>query len=89
MSREEERNTTAHKIAWEYTKHYDPLLSKESWCEMAVRDAIDWFDQHPREGLWDAEKVITWIALHAELYGGFNQGKLNSMCEDLRKAMED
>lgn len=50
--------------------------------------AIEWADQHPRKGLWDNEKVIEWIALHAELYGGFNQGKLNSMCDDLRKAME-
>jgi hypothetical protein len=44
---------------------------------------------HEEEYEWDAEKVITWIALHAELYGGFNQGKLNSMCEDLRKSMEE
>ena len=22
----------AHQIAWEMSKHYDPLLSKESWC---------------------------------------------------------
>lgn len=57
MTREEERYTIAHKIAWEYTKHYDPLLSKESWCEMAARDAIDWADKHPKEGLWDNEKV--------------------------------
>lgn len=55
----------------------------------ALQDLADWKDQHPRKGLWDSEKVITWIALHAELYGGFNQNKLNSMCEDLTKAMED
>ena len=35
----------AHEIAWQHTKHYDPLLSKESWCEMAAREAIDWADE--------------------------------------------
>lgn len=49
----------------------------------------EWADQHPREGFWNSKKVIEWIALHAELYGGFNQCKLNSMCEDLIKAMEE
>lgn len=57
--------------------------------ELSIGKGISWADQNPRKGLWDADEVITWIALHAELYGGFNQGKLNSMCEDLRKAMED
>lgn len=45
MNREEERNVIAHEIAWQHTKHYDPLLSKESWCEMAAREAIDWSDK--------------------------------------------
>lgn len=46
-------------------------------------------DTEEREWLWDADKVIEWISLHAELYGGFNKGKLDSMCEDLRKTMEE
>lgn len=28
----------AHQIAWEASKNYDPLLSKEAWCEMAALD---------------------------------------------------
>lgn len=32
----------AHQIAWETSKHYDPLLSKESWCEMAALDMASW-----------------------------------------------
>jgi len=47
MTRQEQRNEIAHKIAWENSKHYDPLLCKEAWCEMAARDAIDWADEHP------------------------------------------
>ena len=34
----------AHKIAWEYTKHYDPTCSKQEWCEMAAIDMANWKD---------------------------------------------
>lgn len=47
MNRKEKRDMIAHKIAWQHTKCYDPLLSKESWCEIAAREAIDWADEHP------------------------------------------
>ena len=32
----------AHQIAWEMSKDYDPLLSKEAWCEMAALDMAFW-----------------------------------------------
>lgn len=35
----------AHQIAWETSKHYDPSLSKESWCEMAALDMASWFEK--------------------------------------------
>ena len=35
------------------------------------------------------EKMINWLALHAELYGSFNGGKLNEMAIAMKKAMED
>ena len=35
----------AHQIAWEMSKHYDPLLSKESWCEMAALDMASWLEK--------------------------------------------
>ena len=35
----------AHQIAWETSKHYDPLLSKESWCEMAALDMASWLEK--------------------------------------------
>lgn len=81
MTREEEIKEAAKKL--ELINMNTPLIGI-----IAIQGA-EWADKHPRKGLWDKEKVITWIALHAELYGGFNQGKLNSMCEDLRKAMEN
>lgn len=71
-------------------KQASNLVFKIRLCpRTAFIRGAQWADQHPRRGLWDSKKVIEWIALHAELYGGFNQSKLNSMCEDLRKAMED
>lgn len=35
------------------------------------------------------ETVTNWLALNAEIYGGFNHGKLNEMVENCRKAMEE
>ena len=38
---------------------------------------------------WMIEKAVTWLALHAEMYGGFNYGKLNEMVENFKQAMEE
>lgn len=73
----------AHEIAWQHTKHYDPLLSKESWCEMAAREAIEWADKHPKEGLWDKEKVLEWAYENIV----FDDSEL--IIEDLINAMEE
>ena len=35
----------AHQIAWETSKDYDPLLSKEAWCEMAALDMASWLEK--------------------------------------------
>lgn len=35
------------------------------------------------------EKVMEWLSLNAEFYGGFNGGKLNEMVCKLKKAMEE
>lgn len=32
----------AHEIAWEYTKHYDPIACKQEWCEMAAREGANY-----------------------------------------------
>ena len=57
----------------------------------------DWKDQHPRKGLWDAEKVCKYLENHAGHYMTLENdedGELQSvfyqkgLIEDLRKAME-
>ena len=35
------------------------------------------------------EKAMKWMALNAEMYGGFNHGKLNEMVENFKKAMKE
>ena len=51
----------AHQIAWETSKHYDPLLSKESWCEMAALDMASWLkkqgEQKPAESTKDYHDI--------------------------------
>lgn len=35
----------AHQIAWKSSKNYDPILSKESWCEMAALEMAYWLEK--------------------------------------------
>lgn len=56
----------AHRIAWEYSKHYDPLLSKESWCEMAALDMAYWLEKQGKQKSWseeDEERIEFLIAM--------------------------
>ena len=96
MTREEEKLRAKDdnaQLALEFTKEFNECVEKQVPKESAVlavlHDLADWKDQHPREGLWDSKKVIEWLALNCELYGGFNYGKLNQMCENLIKSMEE
>lgn len=41
----------AHQIAWETSKDYDPLLSKEAWCEMAALDMASWLEKQSEQVL--------------------------------------
>ena len=53
----------------------------------------EWADEHPREGLWDKEKVIEWLKENVWGYTYSDEGG-NAMIdeyrlvEDLRKEME-
>lgn len=62
-----------------YGKVIEPLVSIAKWA-----------DQHPREGLWDATKVIRWLKEHISEYYMTNEFEecFDSMYEDLKKAME-
>lgn len=62
----------------------------------ALQDLADWKDQHPRKGLWDAEKVCKYLENHAGHYMTLEndeEGELQSvfyqkgLIEDLRKAI--
>jgi hypothetical protein len=51
-------------------------------------------DQHPRKGLWDANKVIKWLQDNADSYTWYDEfkgesGMIDDFIEDLRKAMEE
>ena len=55
---------------------------------------VDWAEQHPREGLWDAEKVTEWLKVNLEKFGCFNcfieDHKVEpDIIKSLREAMEE
>jgi len=62
----------------------------------AAKEAINWADQHPRKGLWDAQKVIEWLRNNAgtylednRKYGEGCEYDISELIKDLRKAMEN
>ena len=57
---------------------------------MAAVKMADWKDQQFQEEKkqW-IEKVVEWVCLNAELYGGFNPNQLNIMVEKLKQAMNE
>jgi hypothetical protein len=52
-----------------------------------------WADEHPREGLWDAEKVIEWLKEYTDDYIVCDSDdswlRVVDFIRDLRKAMEE
>lgn len=64
----------------------------------AAIEMADWKDQHPKKGLWDAEKVCKYLEEHASNFMGLEndeEGELQTvfyqkgLVDNLRKAMED
>ena len=88
MNREEEIKQAAKNRADQYEHPVD-------WnrCYHHYIQGAEWADQHPREGLWDAEKVIKWLRAHIDNYANYNiktdECFVNDFEEDLRKAMEE
>ena len=58
----------AHRIAWEYSKHYDPLLSKESWCEMAALDMAYWLEKQCKHKSQGKSALEVWKDMRFEVY---------------------
>ena len=95
MTREDEKQEKARELAIKYCKEVDPH-GKEVYnigCAIACCEMADWTDQHPRKGLWDAEKVIKWLRTNIDNYANYNVKTnkcfVNDFEEDLTKAMED
>ena len=93
MTREEEIKQAAKNRADQYEHPVD-------WnnCYHHYIQGAKWADQHPREGLWNAEKVISFLKEHATVENSSNinihiNGAyyhfVNDFIEDLRKAMEN
>ena len=99
MTREEEIKQAAKNRADQYEHPVD-------WnnCYHHYIQGAEWADQHPRKGLWDAEKVCKWlndkiaqVELSSDLenldiyysYCMVRKDTANAIIRDLRKAMED
>ena len=93
MNREEEIKQAAKNRADQYEHPVD-------WnrCYHHYIQGAEWADQHPREGLWDAEKVINFLKERATLenssninihINGVTYHFVNDFIEDLKKAMEE
>lgn len=94
MTREEEIKRFAHNYSEENYKgdSYEAYAEKEDIAKACV-DSIKWADQHPRKGLWNAEKVIKWLRANIDNYANYNvktdECFVDDFEKDLCKAMED
>ena len=86
MSREEE-------IVQAANENYPSLDSEKSY--EGFKDGAKWADQHPREGLWDSEKVCKCLYEKIIDVTYLNKDNTNEhydkyeFIEDLRKAIEE
>lgn len=93
MTREEEEKLNdneqlALKIAEELSEGREFKCDSLDIYKGAMKMA-DWKDQHPREGLWDANKVLAWISQNIESYCKLDAKNFNNLLFDLGKAMEE
>ena len=95
MTREEEIHNAAMDVSnrWkrsELLPTQDEIIAYDAAVTMAK-----WADQHPRKGLWDAEKVIEWLENHVREFkyydSDYQDGNIDvdGLIETLTKAMED
>lgn len=53
----------------------------------SVANVLKWADEHPKEEVVEIKKVVNWLALNAELYGGFNPGRLDDMVNSFKQTI--
>ena len=93
--RDEERKKKAHLRMKDFLFLNELHSSKQIQIFAYNRflEGAEWADQHPREGLWDSEKVIEWLRNNSSKYmtEGINYPHYayNSLVEGLQKAMEE
>lgn len=75
--------------------HIAAYLGKKGWplssqgistYEESTKIFFEYYEHNKKQWI---DKATNWIALNAELYGGFNHGKLNEMVEKFKKSMEE
>lgn len=95
MSREEEKYKAATE-SWD--KQGFKNQGQKIPYKLGFLEGFDYADQHPKKGLWDAEKVINFLKERATLenssniniyINGATYHFVNDFIEDLHKAMED
>ena len=91
MARKEERITASHN-----EKNYPcGIISDKTSHPIIFQIGAEWADQHPREGLWDAEKVCKFLYKKVMDITYLNEDNTNEhydkdeFIEDLRKAIEE
>ena len=89
MTREEEIRQVSENYGNQ--KHSDGINALI--CAEDFKEGVNWADQHPRKGLWNAEKVIKWLRANIDNYANYNvktdECFVNDFEEDLQKAMEE
>ena len=95
MTREEKIKQNARKYAEPLADslHFGDSPMTRARIHAFIKGA-EWADEHPREGLWDSEKVIKWILENADKHTWYDEtenecGITNDFIKDLQKAMEE
>lgn len=95
MTREEEIKRKAHLRMKDFSflNEFHSNKQIQIFAYNRFLEGANWADQHPRKGLWDAEKVIEWLRNNSSKYmtEGINYPHYayNALVDDLTKAMED
>lgn len=91
MEREEQKTNAAIEM-------YPAGTQNSLQFRVGFATGVEWADEHPKEGLWDAKKVISFLKEHATVesssninihINGATYHFVNDFIEDLTKAMED